>query len=157
LTRSRSSRLTHYLRSPGAAEAIDYYGDWVADARTIAPRGVGAVFDCVGGETFRRRFETVRDGGRVVTIVAFSEEIEPGREGRAERTRAPAVRPVRDERTAEEYLPVAPQPVCGALVRSDTRWLGSAPWTGHMADGNGGRREERSPTGRVATLRGEGL
>jgi NADPH:quinone reductase-like Zn-dependent oxidoreductase len=68
-----------YLRSLGAAEVIDYHGDWVAATRTIAPGGVDAVFDCVGGETFRRSFETVRDEGRVVTIVAFGEEIEPGR------------------------------------------------------------------------------
>lgn len=68
-----------YLLSLGAAEAIDYHGDWVADVRTIAPDGVDAVFDCVGGETFRRSFDVVRDGGRVVTIVAFGEEVEPGR------------------------------------------------------------------------------
>jgi len=68
-----------YLLSLGAAEAIDYHGDWVAAARTIAPGGVDAVFDCVGGETFRRSFEAVRDGGRVVTIVAFAEEVDPGR------------------------------------------------------------------------------
>jgi NADPH:quinone reductase len=68
-----------YLRSLGVTEAIDYHGDWVAAARTIAPDGVDAVFDCVGGETFRRSFEAVRDGGRVVTIVAFGEEVEPGR------------------------------------------------------------------------------
>jgi NADPH:quinone reductase-like Zn-dependent oxidoreductase len=68
-----------YLRSLGVTEAIDYHGDWVAAARTIAPDGVDAVFDCVRGETFRRSFEAVRDGGRVVTIVAFGEEVEPGR------------------------------------------------------------------------------
>jgi NADPH2:quinone reductase len=68
-----------YLLSLGAAEAIDYRGDWVTAARSIAPGGVDAVFDCVGGESFRRSFEAVRDGGRVVTIVAFGEEIEPGR------------------------------------------------------------------------------
>jgi len=45
----------------------------------IAPNGVNAVFDCVGGETFRRSFETVREGGRVLPIVAFGEEVEPGR------------------------------------------------------------------------------
>jgi NADPH:quinone reductase-like Zn-dependent oxidoreductase len=74
-----SPRNHDYLRSLGAAEAIDYHGDWVAAARTIAPGGVDAVFDCVGGETFRRSFEAVRDEGRVVTIVAFGEEVEPGR------------------------------------------------------------------------------
>jgi NADPH:quinone reductase-like Zn-dependent oxidoreductase len=68
-----------YLLSLGADEAIDYHGDWVAAARSIAPDGVDAVFDCVGGETFRRSFEAVRDDGRVVTIVAFGEEVEPGR------------------------------------------------------------------------------
>jgi NADPH2:quinone reductase len=68
-----------YLRSLGATEAIDYHGDWVAVVSTTAPDGVDAVFDCVGGETFRRSFEAVRDGGRVVSIVAFGEEVEPGR------------------------------------------------------------------------------
>ena len=51
----------------------------MAAVRTIAADGVDAVFDCVGGETFRRSFEAVRDGARVVTIVAFGEEVEPGR------------------------------------------------------------------------------
>jgi len=68
-----------YLRSLGAAEGIDYHGDWMAAVRTIVPDGVDAVFDCVGGETFRRSFDAVRDGGRVVTIVAFGEEVEPSR------------------------------------------------------------------------------
>jgi NADPH:quinone reductase-like Zn-dependent oxidoreductase len=74
-----SPRNHGYLRSLGAAEALDYHGDWVAAAGTIAPGGVDAVFDCAGGETFRHSFEAVRDGGRVVTIVAFGEEVEPGR------------------------------------------------------------------------------
>jgi NADPH:quinone reductase-like Zn-dependent oxidoreductase len=74
-----SARNHDYLRSLGADEAIDYHGDWVAAVRNVAPDGVDAVFDCVGGETFRRSFEAVRDGGRVVTIVAFGEEGEPGR------------------------------------------------------------------------------
>jgi NADPH:quinone reductase-like Zn-dependent oxidoreductase len=74
-----SPRNHDYLRSLGAAEAIDYHGDWVAAARTTAPGGVDAVLDCVGGETFRRSFEALRDDGRVVTIVAFGEEIESGR------------------------------------------------------------------------------
>ncbi len=78
-----SPRNHDYIRSLRAAEAIDYHGDWVAAARAAARAtasgGVDAVLDCVGGETFRRSFETVRDGGRVITIVAFGEEIEPGR------------------------------------------------------------------------------
>jgi NADPH:quinone reductase-like Zn-dependent oxidoreductase len=74
-----SPRNHDYLLSLGAAEAIDYHGDWVAAVRTVAPDGVDTVFDCVGGETFRRSFEAVRNGGRIVTIVAFGEEVEPGR------------------------------------------------------------------------------
>ena len=67
------------MLSLGTAGAIDYHGDWVAAARNIAPDGADAVFDCVGGQTFRRSFDAVRDGGRVATIVAFGEEVEPGR------------------------------------------------------------------------------
>ena len=74
-----SPRNHDYLRSLGAAKAIDYHGDWVSAARTNASGGVDAAFDCVGGETFRRSFDAVRDGGRVVTIIAFGEEVEPGR------------------------------------------------------------------------------
>jgi NADPH:quinone reductase-like Zn-dependent oxidoreductase len=46
----------------------------VAAAREASPGGVDALFDCVGGETFRRGFEAVRDEGTVVTIAAFGEE-----------------------------------------------------------------------------------
>jgi NADPH:quinone reductase-like Zn-dependent oxidoreductase len=74
-----SPRNHDYLRSLDAAEAIDYHGDWVTAVRTIARDGVDAVFDCVGGETFRFSFDAVRDEGRVVTIAAFGEEVEPGR------------------------------------------------------------------------------
>ena len=74
-----SPRNHDYLRSLGADEALDYHGDWVGAARDAASGGVDAVFDCVGGETFLRSFEAVRHGGRVVTIVAFGEEVEPGR------------------------------------------------------------------------------
>jgi len=74
-----SPRNHDYLLSLGAVEAIDYHGDWVAAVRTLAPDGVDAVFDCVGGETFRRSFQAVRNSGRIVTIVAFGEEVEPGR------------------------------------------------------------------------------
>ena len=74
-----SPRNHDYLLSLGAAEAIDYHEDWVAAVRTVGPDGMDAGFDCVGGETFRRSFDAVRDGGRVVTIVAFGEEVDPGR------------------------------------------------------------------------------
>lgn len=75
-----SPRNHDYLRSLGASEAIDYNeNDWVEAVRQAEPGGVDAVLDCVGGETFRRSFGVVRDGWRVVTIVAFGEEVDPDR------------------------------------------------------------------------------
>jgi NADPH:quinone reductase-like Zn-dependent oxidoreductase len=62
-----SPRNHNYLLSLGVDEAIDYHGDWVTVVRAIAPDGVDAVFDCVGGETFRGSFEAARDGGHVIT------------------------------------------------------------------------------------------
>lgn len=75
-----SPRNHDYVRSLGAYEVIDYHeGDWAARARELSSGGVHAVLDCVGGETFHESFEAVRDGGRIVSIVAFGEQIEPGR------------------------------------------------------------------------------
>lgn len=75
-----SPRNHEYLRSLGAHATLDYNeGDWVAAVKEIAPDGVDASFDCVGGETFHRLFEATRAGGRVVTIAAFGEEPDEGR------------------------------------------------------------------------------
>lgn len=72
-----SQRNHEFLKSLGADVTIDYSeGDWVAAVREVAPDGVDAVLDCVGAETFHRSFEAVKDGGRVVSIVAFGEEHE---------------------------------------------------------------------------------
>jgi NADPH:quinone reductase-like Zn-dependent oxidoreductase len=64
-----SPRNHAYLRSLGALETVDYAGDWVATILALQPGGVDAVLDCVGGETLRRSYEAVRDGGRVAGIV----------------------------------------------------------------------------------------
>ena len=69
-----STRNHEYLRDLGAEEAIDYNGDWVTAVREIAPDGVDAVMECVGGETLSRSFKTVRDGGRVAHIVPVEKE-----------------------------------------------------------------------------------
>jgi NADPH:quinone reductase-like Zn-dependent oxidoreductase len=55
-----------FVRSLGADEVVDYHSDWVT-----AVRGVDAAFDCVGGDTWIRCLQTIRDGGRAVTIAAF--------------------------------------------------------------------------------------
>jgi NADPH:quinone reductase-like Zn-dependent oxidoreductase len=75
-----SPRNHDYLKSLGAEAVVDYRsGDWVAAVKDIVPDGVDAAFDLVGGETFHRLFDATRDGGRVVTIVAFGEEPDAGR------------------------------------------------------------------------------
>jgi len=59
-----------YLRGLGAEEAIDYgRTDVVTAVRDLHPRGVDAVLDLVGGETLSRSVETLRDGGRILSIV----------------------------------------------------------------------------------------
>lgn len=69
-----------YLKSLGAHATIDYHDDWVAAVKEAASGGVDAAYDCVGGETFHKCFDATRDGGRVVTIVAFGEESDAGRD-----------------------------------------------------------------------------
>jgi NADPH:quinone reductase-like Zn-dependent oxidoreductase len=60
-----------YLERLGAAYAVDYAEpDWVENVRKEAAKGVDALLDCVGGETWPASFGAVRDGGRAVTIVA---------------------------------------------------------------------------------------
>jgi len=51
------------LAALGAEAAVDAGGDCVAEARELAPDGVDAVLDCVGGKTFARAPDAVRDGG----------------------------------------------------------------------------------------------
>lgn len=74
-----SARNHEYLRELGAADAVDYNGDWVSVIKEIAPDGVDAVLECAGGETLERSLETVKDNGRVAYIVPAEEEPEPPR------------------------------------------------------------------------------
>jgi NADPH:quinone reductase-like Zn-dependent oxidoreductase len=56
-----------YVRSLGAAEAIDYESqDFVEVVRATRPAGVDCVLDLVGGETLERSAEVLRRGGRVL-------------------------------------------------------------------------------------------
>lgn len=58
----------------GADEAVNYTtGDFVAVARAATgKRGVDAVIEHVGGETFAKSIKAVRNGGRIVTCGATS-------------------------------------------------------------------------------------
>lgn len=65
------------LQELGASELIDYtQTDFAATVRAAHPEGIDAVLDCVGGETAARSVETVRDGGRLVSIVDL-EQVHP--------------------------------------------------------------------------------
>jgi NADPH:quinone reductase-like Zn-dependent oxidoreductase len=65
-----------FLRGLGADEVLDYRGDWQA-----AASGVDAAYDCVGGPTWAGCVASLRDGGRAVTIAAWSDETtRPGAE-----------------------------------------------------------------------------
>jgi NADPH:quinone reductase len=58
-----------HLHNLGAAGAIDYTRVDFADAvRDAVPGGVDVVLDTVGGETLERSVDTLRDGGRLVSI-----------------------------------------------------------------------------------------
>lgn len=64
-----STRNHDYVRSLGAAVAIDYATEASIDAvRCSEPSGVDVVFDCTGSDDFRENFLAVRRGGRVASI-----------------------------------------------------------------------------------------
>lgn len=58
----------HHLEAVAAlgAEPIDYTGDVAATVRELAPEGLDAVFDHLGGESARRSWSLLRRGGALV-------------------------------------------------------------------------------------------
>lgn len=68
-----------YLFALGASQVIDYrQTNVVAEVRAVHPEGIDAVLDCVGGETAAQSLETLRDGGRLVSIVDL-QQVKPSR------------------------------------------------------------------------------
>lgn len=63
-----SERNHEYVRSLGAAVAVDYAGDVAAAVREHHPDGVDAAFDLFGGETLQGAVAALRDGGQVTSI-----------------------------------------------------------------------------------------
>ena len=57
------------LRALGASATVDARGTWVEEVRALAPGGADAVLDCVGGTTWERAPQAVRDGGRLCTLI----------------------------------------------------------------------------------------
>jgi NADPH:quinone reductase-like Zn-dependent oxidoreductase len=64
-----SRRHAEFLQGLGVAQVIDYreqaFDEVLSD--------IDVVFDCVGGDTLRRSWSVLRDGGRLITIAADSE------------------------------------------------------------------------------------
>lgn len=66
-----------YLRELGASELIDYtQTDMVTAVRAAHSEGIDAALDCVGGKTAASSLETLRDGGRMISIVDL-EQVKP--------------------------------------------------------------------------------
>ncbi|HEX3333607.1 MAG TPA: NADP-dependent oxidoreductase [Acidimicrobiales bacterium] len=65
-----SPRNHDYLRGLGASEAFDYHApDWVDQVLAAVPGGVDLLFDAAGGETKDQAIGSVRNGGRVISII----------------------------------------------------------------------------------------
>lgn len=59
-----------YVRSLGAAEAVDYRGPGLKERLSaLAPEGADVVLDAVGGETLALSYEVVKPGGVIVGLV----------------------------------------------------------------------------------------
>lgn len=64
-----------YVKKLGADFALDYHQeDFVRAFKMKLPDGFDVVFDCVGGETFRKSFALVKKGGCLVSICNFNAE-----------------------------------------------------------------------------------
>lgn len=70
VTALASGRNEAYVRSLGVDEFIDH----TKQPFEQVVRGMDAVFDTVGGDTFQRAFGTLRTGGVLVTAVAFPQD-----------------------------------------------------------------------------------
>jgi NADPH2:quinone reductase len=59
-----------YVLSLGAKHAIDYHHEnFVDEVKRFYPEGIDVVFDPVGGETYRRSFQVLKPGGRIVSLI----------------------------------------------------------------------------------------
>ena len=70
VTAMASSRNEAYVQSLGADEFIDY----TKQPFEMVARDMDVVFDTVGSDTFKRAFATLKQGGFLVTAVAFPTE-----------------------------------------------------------------------------------
>ena len=68
-----------YIKALGADRAIDYQRDDFAEQiATFSPSGLDVVLDCVGGDTLKRSFSTLKKGGVLATICDHAANAEMG-------------------------------------------------------------------------------
>jgi NADPH:quinone reductase-like Zn-dependent oxidoreductase len=72
-----SARHLDYVRDLGAVP-VDRHGDVTSAVRRVAPGGVAAVFDHVGGPGIRRSWSLLRRGGTLVSYGSAATRDEPG-------------------------------------------------------------------------------
>lgn len=63
------SKKHEYVKRLGADLAIDYREDVVSRVKEHALQGVDVVFDCHGGESFKKGLSCLKKGGRIVSIL----------------------------------------------------------------------------------------
>lgn len=69
-----STKKYEYVRKLGTDLAIDYKGNIVDQVKAAKKDGVDVVFDCVGGESFKKCLPCLKKGGRIISLI---EHLEP--------------------------------------------------------------------------------
>lgn len=65
-----SSNHQLYVNQLGAEVAIDYHKkNFVQAIKELHPKGIDAVFDCIGGDTLKESYKVLKPKGRLVSIV----------------------------------------------------------------------------------------
>ena len=73
-----SEKNHEFMEELGADETIDYQNTDVGKTiRDIEPGGVDLIFDCTSGETLRQALPTLKDDGKLVSIVNHGDNIDP--------------------------------------------------------------------------------
>jgi NADPH:quinone reductase len=73
-----SSSNHDYVGGLGASDVFDYHAeDWVEQVLAAVPGGVDLLFNNVAGQTREQALGAVRDGGRVISVIADGPPDEP--------------------------------------------------------------------------------
>jgi NADPH2:quinone reductase len=69
ITTASSAKIA-YVKELGADEVIDYQKtDFVKEVLKKHPKGIDFVLDSIGGETYKKSFEVLKPGGKIVSLL----------------------------------------------------------------------------------------